>query len=292
MKTALFINGIYESVLEEIIRAQKESNADEIFYLQPNKSQKINMLEREAPTPNAPIILYISTTGNLSNLAYIADIVQWENKRNISPERDNFINDRIQKYQPGEKERFNKEKESINLISIRGLKKLTNFPSTQILIKKSDGIPLKLRTRSGGWSEVYEVKQLEIIETQTIEQHDETLTRGISESRKSSDDERKERLRRASKTPDKVQILSVGYIRNPDVVVEVLKLAKGKCEQCHIDAPFIRKSDGSPYLEVHHWIPLAKGGEDSVENAAALCPTCHRKIHFGIEAEPNRRGKV
>jgi 5-methylcytosine-specific restriction protein A len=32
---------------------------------------------------------------------------------------------------------------------------------------------------------------------------------------------------------------------------------------------------------VHHRIPLAKGGEDSVDNAVAVCPNCHRKGHYG-----------
>ncbi|HDR7378766.1 TPA: HNH endonuclease [Bacillus toyonensis] len=39
--------------------------------------------------------------------------------------------------------------------------------------------------------------------------------------------------------------------------------------------------DGTPYLEVHHVVPLATGGEDSVENAVALCQNCHRKAHYG-----------
>ncbi|WP_256325004.1 HNH endonuclease signature motif containing protein [Nitrosomonas sp. Nm132] len=43
----------------------------------------------------------------------------------------------------------------------------------------------------------------------------------------------------------------------------------------------MRKHDGSPYLEVHHKIPLAFGGEDTVVNAIALCPNCHREAHYG-----------
>jgi len=45
---------------------------------------------------------------------------------------------------------------------------------------------------------------------------------------------------------------------------------------------FIRKKDNTPYLEVHHKIQLAEGGEDSIENAIAVCPNCHRELHFGI----------
>ncbi|WP_163591073.1 HNH endonuclease, partial [Klebsiella variicola] len=40
--------------------------------------------------------------------------------------------------------------------------------------------------------------------------------------------------------------------------------------------------DGTPFLEVHHIEWLSNGGEDSVENAIALCPNCHRQAHFGV----------
>ncbi|MEY0334745.1 HNH endonuclease [Providencia rettgeri] len=32
---------------------------------------------------------------------------------------------------------------------------------------------------------------------------------------------------------------------------------------------------------MHHVEWLANGGEDSVENAIALCPNCHREAHYG-----------
>ncbi|MGL6002403.1 MAG: HNH endonuclease, partial [Plesiomonas sp.] len=55
----------------------------------------------------------------------------------------------------------------------------------------------------------------------------------------------------------------------------------GCCQKCKNEAPFNRKSDGTPYLEVHHKIFLSDGGEDTVENSIALCPNCHRELHFG-----------
>ena len=65
------------------------------------------------------------------------------------------------------------------------------------------------------------------------------------------------------------------------MVAERLELANGKCEECHSEAPFIKKSNGLPYLEVHHIIPLSENGLDEVKNTLALCPNCHREIHFG-----------
>jgi 5-methylcytosine-specific restriction protein A len=60
--------------------------------------------------------------------------------------------------------------------------------------------------------------------------------------------------------------------------------AKGLCEACGCKAPFIRISDGTPYLEIHHIEPLADGGDDTVKNATALCPNCHRRAHYAGDA--------
>ena len=92
---------------------------------------------------------------------------------------------------------------------------------------------------------------------------------------------RRNRLKKASKTPRKVFVQSTNYMRNPDVIAEVLARSSGYCEECKARAPFARKSDNTPYLEVHHVIRLADDGDDTVENALALCPNCHRKRHFG-----------
>ena len=82
--------------------------------------------------------------------------------------------------------------------------------------------------------------------------------------------------------PSVRRVVTKVYVRNPDVVAEVLYRAEGSCEGCGKEAPFFRSSDGSPYLEVHHRNPLAEGGDDTVENAIALCPNCHREFHFGL----------
>jgi hypothetical protein len=93
---------------------------------------------------------------------------------------------------------------------------------------------------------------------------------------------RKARLKNAPKLPKRVKVTADVFVRNPDVVAEVLYQANGVCGRCHKAAPFARRSDGTPYLEVHHLNQLAKGGEDIVENAIALCPNCHREMHYGV----------
>ena len=42
--------------------------------------------------------------------------------------------------------------------------------------------------------------------------------------------------------------------------------------------------------DVHHILPLSKGGPDSYENMICLCPNCHRKFHTG-EYELKERGR-
>lgn len=59
--------------------------------------------------------------------------------------------------------------------------------------------------------------------------------------------------------------------------------ANGFCEGCESAAPF--KSKEGPYLEVHHMLRLADGGPDHPENVIALCPTCHRRVHYAIDAK-------
>jgi predicted HNH restriction endonuclease len=104
----------------------------------------------------------------------------------------------------------------------------------------------------------------------------------VSASQKDKQENRIARLKKANVKPKKSTTNIDVFDRNPDVVAEVLFRASGNCECCKNPAPFIRKSDNTPYLEVHHTIPLGKGGDDTVENAQALCPNCHREKHYGL----------
>lgn len=84
-----------------------------------------------------------------------------------------------------------------------------------------------------------------------------------------------------AKKPRIMKVNTEIFIRNQIVVAERLAMADGRCEKCGSLAPFIRKSDGTPYLEVHHIKPLAEGGVDDIDNTIALCPNCHREVHLG-----------
>jgi len=73
--------------------------------------------------------------------------------------------------------------------------------------------------------------------------------------------------------------ITARFIRDKSIVEKRFSLAQGICElcKCSIDD----KDISHPYsLEVHHIIPLSSGGQDHLQNTAALCPNCHRRIHL------------
>ena len=82
-------------------------------------------------------------------------------------------------------------------------------------------------------------------------------------------------------TPTKRLTTITTYDRNPHVVAQALLRANGICANCKSPAPFPKRSDNTPYLEVHHIDRLADGGKDRLDNVQALCPNCHRKAHHG-----------
>lgn len=96
-----------------------------------------------------------------------------------------------------------------------------------------------------------------------------------------SSEVRKLRLAKKKGVPQRIRVFAYTYIRNADVTAEALCRAGGVCEVCNRAAPFIRDSDGTPYLEVHHVVPLHSGGADDLNNVVAVCPNCHREKHFG-----------
>jgi 5-methylcytosine-specific restriction protein A len=284
---ALFMNGAYKSNLDEIVKSQAKFSGSRHYYIQPYSKGQIVLLAKSAPTPENPITLYLSLTDSLHLVSYRAKIVGWRNKRELAKDEAllKSLNEHIEHYQHSEKKIFMESspgKECVNLVSVVDVEPLVSQFSVSCLHKTSDGTPLKPRTRSGNWSPVFELPSwLGTLPEVVRETADAELQAGIAKSLNDSASARKQRLAIASKLPEVSQVVSRAYRRNVDVIAEVLHQAKGICEECHKPAPFNRASDGEPFLEVHHRIMLSKGGEDTVANALALCPNCHRKLHFG-----------
>jgi 5-methylcytosine-specific restriction protein A len=74
------------------------------------------------------------------------------------------------------------------------------------------------------------------------------------------------------------------YQRSNVVRTYVLRRADGRCERCNSPAPFKTK-DAIPYLEPHHIRRLSDGGPDDPRFMAALCPNCHRLVHYSGEGK-------
>lgn len=88
----------------------------------------------------------------------------------------------------------------------------------------------------------------------------------------------KAQAEKASKETSSRMVVTKVIDRDPAVTEYVKLRANGLCDLCDQPAPF-KTSVGEPYLECHHVKYLSKGGSDTIDNAVALCPNCHRKIH-------------
>lgn len=82
----------------------------------------------------------------------------------------------------------------------------------------------------------------------------------------------------ASKLPKRALREVMVIERNPFVSAYAKRRAKGRCDLCSQPAPFA--VDGKPFLECHHIQRLADDGADDIFNTVALCPNCHRRMHF------------
>ena len=219
------------------------------------------MLKKQLPTPSSPIRLYVSTSKNLNNICYTAEIIKWEEKPKISKLRHQAVRQLLKKYQPIEEEGLD-DKTQTNLITIRNLQKLETQLSTSLLIKTSDKQPLKARKPpGGGWSEVYDNALFAIIESETEEINNRKLAKEIAESKKLATDVLQKRLEDAQRIPERVQIISIGFRRNADVIVTVLNRANGVCERCR---KMPRLSEGrterlsSKFTIASLWLKVAK----------------------------------
>jgi len=79
------------------------------------------------------------------------------------------------------------------------------------------------------------------------------------------------------------------YPRNNILKNYVKRRSNYSCEMPNCNYIGFNKNNGEPYIEVHHVIPLSEGGEDSIYNTVALCPNCHRALHYANNREELRR---
>lgn len=153
---ALFLNGVYRSVLEEIRKVQKEL-PEQIMFLQSYKSQAIVRLRDNPPSVDDPVQLLMSLTDDLNKVYYTAEIVGWDDKRHLSDDKRDVLNRLIWTLQPGEGGLYNaaqaKGGESVNLLHVCRLRPVAKPFSVSELIKFEDGTPVSdRRVIAGGWT--------------------------------------------------------------------------------------------------------------------------------------------
>ncbi|MEN8398425.1 HNH endonuclease [Acinetobacter towneri] len=99
------------------------------------------------------------------------------------------------------------------------------------------------------------------------------------QAKKLSLDELKDRVSKSNPISNEYKTVVKQYVRSAYVVEYAKRLAKGVCQLCDQPVPFHDKK-GIPYLETHHIVWLARGGEDTISNTVALCPNCHKRMHL------------
>ncbi|MBI5374838.1 MAG: HNH endonuclease [Candidatus Schekmanbacteria bacterium] len=79
--------------------------------------------------------------------------------------------------------------------------------------------------------------------------------------------------------PEKREYLVETYVRNVSWAKQAKKNFGDLCLYYNCSNTFLRE-DGTRYIEVHHIIPLYKGGEDGLWNLSVLCAHHHRMAHY------------
>lgn len=152
---AIFLNGVYESVLREILEIQAHL-PEQILYLQPFSSNRIVELAERLPSVEEPVRLFISTTEDLPTVRYVCQIVGWEDKRQLAGWKLNAINRVMFALQPNEGGVYGlrepEKPDIVNLLCVRRMRKLSKPFSVGELTNARSGEPLSTnRSQAGGW---------------------------------------------------------------------------------------------------------------------------------------------
>jgi len=100
-------------------------------------------------------------------------------------------------------------------------------------------------------------------------------------------DSEKEEIKTISiidESPQKREHLIETYIRKTKWAEHAKRILGSRCLFKNCENSF-HKEDGSLYIEVHHIIPLYKGGEDGIWNLSVLCAHHHRMAHFAVSSD-------
>ena len=148
MRDGLYLNGVYEAVLKDIVKVHALL-PDQRLFLQPYKMAAVSILRNDPPTAKNPVYLYISTENDLAHVAYRGEICEWWDKRTIPAARRAVYDKLVMALQSTEKCLYPK---GVNAIVVRNMVKLARPFHVSQLIVRSTMKPMCTRTVPGGWA--------------------------------------------------------------------------------------------------------------------------------------------
>ena len=149
-KKALFMNGNYESNLQGIANVHVE-HPDQILFMQPHGNRYIAYLRDNPPTEDDPVTMYSSISTDLNMVHFTGEVVGWDDKTKLSPQKHERIDEIIKTKQVPEPGLF---EGGVNLLHIRRLVRVEPPFDTAELVKVSDNEPLAHRSVPRGFSYV------------------------------------------------------------------------------------------------------------------------------------------
>lgn len=149
---ALFMNGNYEGNLQAIADAQA-ALPEQILFIQPHGRGRIAYFRDDPPSVDDPVTMYCSISTDLNRVHFAAEVVGWDDKARLSPQRRDVIDRVMGALQPGEGGVYDVGR---NLIHIRRMVRVEPPFGVAKLVKVNDNKPMAdNRAKPGGFSYVY-----------------------------------------------------------------------------------------------------------------------------------------
>ena len=146
------MNGVFDRILDEITEIHCNRPSQGLF-IQPTGDRVIKYLQNSSPSRDDPVTVYCSTTEDLQNVHYTAEIVDWDNKYELEEKKRDRAERLIRRFQKKEGAGLF---EALNLIEVQNMRRFAEPFPVDNLIKINDGEPLSdSRTQAGGFAYVY-----------------------------------------------------------------------------------------------------------------------------------------
>ena len=150
-ETALFMSGNYKDNLQAIADVQA-AQPEQVLFIQPHGGRRIAYLRDNPPTIDDPVTMYCSTSKKMNQVHFVGEVVGWDDKTKLSPQKRDEISEVITTKQAPEPGVYDV---GVNLIHVRRLVRVEPPFSVAKLVKISDGKPLSTKKFTAGFSYVH-----------------------------------------------------------------------------------------------------------------------------------------